>query len=134
MSKYVEKLGELQKLSQPITERKFESTARPAAVDELRKEVEDYKKWANTQEEKYAHISEADRAKVKAACKDAEGWVYDMLEKQGEPPAEEKAADGDAKAPEGKDADEGKDGEAKPMETDEKPSEPPADAPAEGSG
>ena len=36
--------------------------------------------------------------------------------------------------PEGKDADEGKDGEAKPMETDEKPSEPPADAPAEGSG
>jgi len=177
-SKYVEKLGELQKLSQPITERKFESTARPAAVDELRKEVEDYKKWANTQEEKYAHISEADRAKVKAACKDAEGWVYDMLEKQGdvlptappafraadvaakkkaligackpiktqapppppapekkeEPPAEEKAADGDAKAPEGKDADEGKDGEAKPMETDEKPSEPPADAPAEPSG
>ena len=177
-SKYVEKLGELQKLSQPITERKFESTARPAAVDELRKEVEDYKKWANTQEEKYAHISEADRAKVKAACKDAEGWVYDMLEKQGdvlptappafraadvaakkkaligackpiktqapppppapekkeEPPAEEKAAETDAKAPEGKDADEGKDGEAKPMETDEKPSEPPADAPAEPSG
>jgi len=83
-SKYVEKLGNLQDLSAPITERKFEATARPAAVEELKKEAQEYLKWANTSEEKYAHISEDDRAKVRAACNDAETWVNDMLGKQGD--------------------------------------------------
>jgi len=122
-SKYMEKLASLQGLSKPITERKYEATARPAAVDDLKKEVQEYLKWANTSEEKYAHISAEDRAKVRDACNEAEDWVNDMLSKQGDvaptAPPVFKAADCAAKK-------KALIGTCKPIKTQAPPPPPPA--------
>lgn len=83
---YSSKLDDLMKLGQPIVQRKAENLERPQVVSELMAAVENYKAFASSQEEKYAHINDEDRSKVLAKCSEVEAWLSDLLNKQSELP------------------------------------------------
>jgi len=82
---YVEKLSELKKMGDPIEYRKREADARPNAVANLQKSLEQFKNWLNlTQsDEKYAHITDEERSNGHTKCDEASSWMYEMLDKQG---------------------------------------------------
>lgn len=84
-SVYAEKLAELKKLGQPMEARQSEAANRPAAVSALQANLELYQKWVNDSQsdEKYAHITDEEREKVRALTDSTSSWMYDMLDKQG---------------------------------------------------
>jgi len=88
-SLYVEHLAALQKLGDPIVARWRENEERPKAASALRDSINTYMSQATGGEEKYAHISEADKQKVIDKCANADKWLGDMLAKQSEMPKNE---------------------------------------------
>jgi len=80
--KYIGKLSELQKHGAPIERRKKEAEVRPEAVAALQKVIEQYKQFANSSDEAYAHIDDEARNACKAECKGAEDWLYEQLNVQ----------------------------------------------------
>ncbi|CAM9816493.1 unnamed protein product [Phaeothamnion confervicola] len=85
-SVYAMKLAGLRSLGDPIERRQFEAAHRAAAASDLTANVETYKKLANSLEEAYAHIAEAERTLVRNEATAAESWLFDKLEKQGSLP------------------------------------------------
>ena len=84
--RYVEKLQDLEAYGKPIVWRKHEAEERPAAVKALKDKIRDYISFANSSDDKYAHITQEDRGKVRTVCDEAEAWVNDLLGKQGDVP------------------------------------------------
>jgi heat shock 70kDa protein 4 len=84
-SVYADKLAALKKLGQPMEARQSESANRPAAVSALQANLELYQKWMNDSQsdERYAHITDEEREKVRALTDSTSSWMYDMLDKQG---------------------------------------------------
>jgi heat shock protein 4 len=82
---YVEQLAELKKYGDPIKQRKMEAEARPVSVNSLKASLEVYNKWVNESQtdEKYAHITDDERATVHSKCDETSTWLYGMLDKQG---------------------------------------------------
>ena len=84
-SVYGNKLAELKKLGGPLEQRYEEAQNRPAAITSLQSTLEMYTNWLNSSqaEERYAHITEEEREKVRAKTDETSSWMYDMLDKQG---------------------------------------------------
>jgi heat shock protein 4 len=84
-SVYSEKLAELKKLGQPMEARQAEALGRPNAINTLQANLELYQKWVNDSQadERYSHITDEDRQKVRALTDSISSWMYDMLDKQG---------------------------------------------------
>jgi len=84
-SVYHDKLAELKQLGGPIERRAYEAQARPAAVNSLQANLEVYKNWVNDSQtnERYEHITDEEREKVRTVCDEVSAWMYDMLDKQG---------------------------------------------------
>ena len=73
----------MKKLGDPMEKREKESNARPVAITKLKSQIEQYKQFVNSTEERYSHIKDDDRAACRAACADADTWLYEEIEKQG---------------------------------------------------
>ncbi|KAG5189610.1 heat shock protein 70 [Tribonema minus] len=86
-SVYAGKLKDLQALGGPLEARLYESQNRDAATAELRLAADVYKRFANSQDETTAHVSDDDKDKVRANARKAEEWLFDMQAKQGALPA-----------------------------------------------
>lgn len=84
-SVYAAKLAELKKFGGPIEQRQAEAQERPAAVQTLQANLETYQKWVNESqtEERYAHITDEEREKVRELTDNISAWMYEMLDKQG---------------------------------------------------
>lgn len=81
---YLDKLKELQTTAAPTVARERESRNREPCVAALKRSLTDYTDWlaASTADEKYSHITDEERGVVRAAIKEHEDWLFDMLEKQ----------------------------------------------------
>jgi heat shock protein 4 len=90
-SVYAEKLADLKKIGDPIERRAIEGSARASTVAQLQANLEQYQKWINESQadERYSHISDEDREKVRAMCDSTSAWMYEMLDKQGDKPLHE---------------------------------------------
>ena len=71
-SVYVARLADLKKIGDPIEKRYHEAEARPTAVAALRGTIEQYLAEARSDDEKYAHIDQAERQKVLDQCANSE--------------------------------------------------------------
>lgn len=81
---YVEKIDALKKTGDKLESRQHEDSNRKATCDQLRRVVDSNKQWcADTTNEKFLHISDEDRDVIRAASTQAENWLFDMLDKQG---------------------------------------------------
>lgn len=88
-SVYSEKLKSLKKMGDPVEFRKSEASERPVAISSLQRTIERYKNWLNASagDEKYAHITDAEKQTCHEICDEISSWMYDMLDKQGSLPA-----------------------------------------------
>lgn len=82
-SQYAARLKDLHALGSPIQARFKAHEDRPAAVSALQTKIEDLKTFANSSDECFAHIDDAERATVRDAATKAGDWLMDMLDKQG---------------------------------------------------
>lgn len=62
-------------------------TARPHAVELLKKQLDMCKQFASKYDENTAHILEEEREKLRKEVQKTENWMYDMIGKQGDLPA-----------------------------------------------
>jgi len=83
-SKYAAKLEEMIKISDKVGLRITEEMNRPGAIESLKKQIEMCKSFAANYDEKYKHIDETDRDKIRSESSSAEEWMYDMIGKQGD--------------------------------------------------
>ena len=83
-SEYVSKLDELKKIGNKLIMRLTEEKGRKAVCDALRSQIEACREFVKSSDEKYAHISDEDKDKVREAVKTAEEWLFSSLSKQGE--------------------------------------------------
>lgn len=60
------------------------TTARPNAIDLLKKQLDMCKQFASKYDENTAHIDENERDGLRKEVQKAENWMYDMLAKQGD--------------------------------------------------
>ena len=86
-SVYTQKLEELLRLGSPAEQRQKEAEMRPVAASSLLAAAQHYVNWANSQDSKYSHISQDDRAKVgcvpKPSCRSALSTygIFNLVEK-----------------------------------------------------
>ncbi|CAM9565504.1 unnamed protein product [Heterosigma akashiwo] len=80
---YASKLTELQSVGGPAEKRQWEHQYRDQTVKQLTDLVEEFKAYANSVDEKYAHIEEEERKKIRDECEATAAWAYDQVEKQG---------------------------------------------------
>lgn len=87
-SVYVDKLAELRRLSHPIAARKTESQTRDGAVRSMRDAIDKYRQWLSSSvtDDKFAHITDAERDIVRAACTEDEAWLFEQMEAQAQCP------------------------------------------------
>lgn len=81
-SVYTNKLAELQKIGDPIEHRFKEEQQREVAITALKGTIAQYEEEAKSTDEKFAHIPEEEREKVKVACAAATQWLSDVTAKQ----------------------------------------------------
>nr|XP_023694113.1 heat shock 70 kDa protein 4-like [Paramormyrops kingsleyae] len=82
---YIDKLGELKKLGQPIQERFLESEERPKAFEELGKQIQQYMKFVEafkTKDEQYDHLDEEEVGKVDKLVNEAMIWMNNKMNEQ----------------------------------------------------
>ena len=81
---YAGKLAELKSVGDPVEGRLDEATKREPARVEFCRQLEEYKNLVKSTEEKYSHITDEERNKVREEVNGAEAWLYDLLGKQGD--------------------------------------------------
>eukprot|EP00742_Colponemidia_sp_Colp-10_P000945 GILJ01001025.1.p1 GENE.GILJ01001025.1~~GILJ01001025.1.p1 ORF type:complete len:808 (+),score=168.15 GILJ01001025.1:71-2494(+) len=81
-SVYVAKLEELKNLGDPLEFRYKESQMRAEASRSLETTIAQFSNQAESTDEKYAHIDQAEKNKVIEECKKASRWLYDKLSAQ----------------------------------------------------
>mmetsp|Transcript_9900 Transcript_9900/g.31793 ORF Transcript_9900/g.31793 Transcript_9900/m.31793 type:complete len:868 (-) Transcript_9900:401-3004(-) len=82
-SNYANRLAALKALGDPVVARKRDEETRGLAVSALQEKVEHLKAWANSSDEAYAHISDADKSVVRDEATKAATWLMDLLDQQG---------------------------------------------------
>lgn len=80
---YIEKLAEHKAMANKYETRRSAEQGRPAASQALSQAVEGFLAFANSSEEKYEHITDAERQKVRDECASARGWLEDYQGRQG---------------------------------------------------
>lgn len=89
-SVYAEKLAGVKTMGDPIQFRYDESANRNSCVSGLQRSIEKYKNWVSMAQgdtENYGHITEDEISKCYEKCDEMSSWLYDMLDKQGNLPA-----------------------------------------------
>lgn len=81
-SEFKKRLTELKKYGDPCENRLWEDTHRGEWVAHLKSEIGHWSNLADSKDEKYAHIEEEERNKVKTACAAADEWLAAELGKQ----------------------------------------------------
>jgi len=77
-----QKLAELQKIGNPIENRKREYQERPTAINHMLDAIQEYKDFVTSTDERYSHISQEDRAKVANKIAETEEWLRENMNKQ----------------------------------------------------
>lgn len=85
-SAYVERINRLQTIGGPIVRRYQENETRPKAASALRETINTFLEQAQSGDEKYSHISDADKQKVIEKCANVAHWLDNGLAKQAEAP------------------------------------------------
>mmetsp|Transcript_14730 Transcript_14730/g.18842 ORF Transcript_14730/g.18842 Transcript_14730/m.18842 type:complete len:878 (-) Transcript_14730:355-2988(-) len=85
-AEYGKRLNELKSIGDPVEKLLWEHTYRESTVKQLVSLIEEYKALANTVDEKYAHIAEEERNKVRTECENTQKWLYDTMETQNSLP------------------------------------------------
>lgn len=83
---YVRRIDELRKISNPIEFRLHQVTARPPAIDALKKQLELCKSFASNYDEAHSHITDEERERIRKEVQATENWLYDNISKQEELP------------------------------------------------
>jgi heat shock 70kDa protein 4 len=83
-SAFVERLTELQKVSQPVVDRFNESEARPKAIADLELTLKQIRDAAQSWDEKYAHIEPADKARIVDEVVKKESWLATQKQAQSQ--------------------------------------------------
>eukprot|EP00624_Nannochloropsis_granulata_P001996 evm.model.NODE_19466_length_64249_cov_18.424255.11 len=86
-SVYAGKLATLRSVGDPIQQRSDEASKREPARVEFCRQLEEYKTLVKSTDEKYSHITDEERNKVREEVTAAESWLYDQLAKQTELPS-----------------------------------------------
>lgn len=84
-SVYVKRLTDLRKVGDPIFLRRWEDEHRQAGVDRLKSVVVQYQSFlmdVQEQEEKYSHITEEERTKLRDESTAVDLWLAESLQKQ----------------------------------------------------
>jgi hypothetical protein len=81
-SMFIAKLDELKKYGGPAVERAREADERPLAFSELDKTIQDFESFLVSTEERYAHITGEERAKVQEAVQAAKKWSAEKQQEQ----------------------------------------------------
>lgn len=81
---YASKLKDLQSLGNKFVERSREAEDRPAAIGRFNEKIGQLLQVVNSEDEKYDHIEEEEREKVRKTCKEAEKWLKDLSDKQAQ--------------------------------------------------
>lgn len=75
-SEYRNRLDQLKKIGDPITNRKQEADRRPETISSLQQTIQHFREWAkSTTDPKYSHISAEDRKKVSDYAEQAATWL-----------------------------------------------------------
>jgi heat shock 70kDa protein 4 len=85
-SVYVERLGKLKVLGDPVAARYREAEARPAAISALRDTINTYMNQAQSGDEKFSHIEEKDKQTVIEKAATVQKWLEDNIVRQSERP------------------------------------------------
>jgi heat shock protein 4 len=83
---YARKIDELRLVGDKIELRFNEVTARPPAIDALKKQMDLCKSFAANYDEAHAHISDEDRDRIRKEVQKTESWLYDHISRQDELP------------------------------------------------
>jgi len=83
---FAEKLTELKALGSPIEKRQAEAHGRASAVSALQATLQMFQNWVNESQsnDAYAHITDEERETVRSTTDRVSGWMYEMLDKQGD--------------------------------------------------
>lgn len=74
-SEYVQRLADLKRIGDAAEKRFLEFENRPQWIAGLRKEITNWESLALSTDEKYSHIPEEERAKVKGECSKLNAWL-----------------------------------------------------------
>ncbi|KDQ21253.1 hypothetical protein BOTBODRAFT_25678 [Botryobasidium botryosum FD-172 SS1] len=85
-SAYVERIEAVHKLGDPISNRYKEAEERPRASSQLRETINGFLAYAQSEDEKYAHIEASEKQSVIERCATAAKWLDDQLARQAERP------------------------------------------------
>lgn len=81
---YESKLSDLKVLGDPIELRKFESEARPIAIQNLQTALTTFEENALSTDDKYSHIDQADKNKILEKVREIREWLNHVMEKQNQ--------------------------------------------------
>lgn len=81
-SEYARKIDELRLVGDKIELRFNEVTARPPAIDALKKQMDLCKSFAANYDEAHAHITDEDRDRIRKEVQKTEAWLYDHISRQ----------------------------------------------------
>ena len=85
-SAYVERLDAAKKIGDKVAARYMESENRSAAATQLREALNLYYSQATSEDEKYAHIDQAEKQSVVEKVATIQKWLDDQLARQAEKP------------------------------------------------
>lgn len=85
-SAYVSRLDELKVLGDPITNRWRESEERSRNVSALREAINTYMTYAQSEDERYAHIDPKEKEKIVEKCATIQHWLESQVARQAERP------------------------------------------------
>lgn len=83
---YVSRLHDLKVIGGPITDRAREYENFPQSVSVLRQTIAEYLAFTKTTEERYGHITAADRSKIATECAKKQKWIDETMNKQNARP------------------------------------------------
>jgi len=79
---YFDKMAELTKIGDPMLSRFWEAEHRPQRFESLKKLVINYQQFADSTDEKYAHIEAEDRDIVRKAASEVDNWLLTSMIQQ----------------------------------------------------
>jgi heat shock protein 4 len=83
---YSRRIEDLRRISNPVEFRLHQVTARPGAIDALKKQLELCKSFASNYDEAHSHITDDERDRIRKEVQSTESWLYDNISKQEDLP------------------------------------------------
>jgi heat shock 70kDa protein 4 len=83
---YTRKIEELRAVGDLLEKRSTEAENRPAAIEQLKKQLDLCKAFASKYGDDYAHIEEDERDNLRREIRNTEDWMYDHISQQGSLP------------------------------------------------